>query len=38
MKEEVYERIGMAKEKPAKGREQEGWVSVAKKNSVVVIV
>jgi hypothetical protein len=38
MKEAVYERIGMAKEKPAKGKEHDGWAGVAGKKSVVVIV
>ena len=38
MKEEVYERIGMAKEKLAKGKEQEGWAIMASEKSVVVIV
>jgi hypothetical protein len=36
--EEAYERIGMVKEKLAKGKEQEGWSNVAKEMSLVVIV
>ena len=38
IKEEVYERIGMAKEKPAKEKEHDGWAGVAGEKSVVVIV
>jgi hypothetical protein len=37
-KEEVYERVGMAKEKPAKEKEHDGWAGVAGKRSVIVIV